>query len=389
MTPLRLSTYAQAQEALKHADLAQALYDDALHVMADALVTLHGADHAQRRAVEFAVFNRRFFRTYETESFPQTLEPLLQPCLQSGGCDVVALGYQVTMNLTADFAGIDRRLNNAGETATLLRLVKTFSAGATLAHATGPHEPINAAVDAAMEEFDELFLRPSVERRRQYMASAKPLPNDVLSQLLTHDQTADLPWDVLRREMAFYLQAGAHSTANSATHALNEIFNWVQSPAHAHGLEPDIVQRCVHESLRLHPASPVARRKALQALEICGHRVCKGQRVVIDLEAANRDAQVFGADAHRFNPERSLPARVWPFGLSFGYGIHACLGRDLDGGVVPKPGQPAVHLGIVSLFVCELLAHRARPSLEDAPVLDAGTRRSHWGYYPIQFEGVT
>ena len=38
------------------------------------------------------------------------------------------------------------------------------------------------------------------------------------------------------------------------------------------------------------------------------------------------DAGVFGADADVFDPFRELPAGVWPWGLSFGYGTHACLG---------------------------------------------------------------
>ena len=95
--------------------------------------------------------------------------------------------------------------------------------------------------------------------------------------------------------------------------------------------------------------------------------------------------QVFGDDAQTFNPERALPTNVWPFGLTFGYGTHACLGRDLDGGVVPKANaDPTTHqLGVVTLFAQALLRAGAAPITDDPPVADANTVRSNWGRYPI------
>ena len=33
--------------------------------------------------------------------------------------------------------------------------------------------------------------------------------------------------DIIKKEIAFYLQAGSHSTANSMTHAFHEISNWI------------------------------------------------------------------------------------------------------------------------------------------------------------------
>jgi len=383
---LEIDDYARALSVYRHPHLAQALYDKGERVMADSLITLHGREHARRRAAEYGVFNRRFFRTYEAQVFPRTLRPVLEPYLSAGRADLVELGYRVTMNLTADFAGVDRMQDDAEETEALLALVKTFSAGATMVHSTLDHDAINAAVEQAMAVFETRFLRPSLERRQRLFEANETLPNDVLSMLVRHQHKLGLSFEVLRREMAFYLQAGAHSTANATTHAFHETVTWrAQDPSRRGQAlqDADFVQRCVHEALRLHPASPVAWRKATQATDVDGHHLEPGDRVVINLQTVNRDPRVFGENAARFDPERKLPPNVWPFGLSFGYGIHACVGRDLDGGTVPKPKQPR-QFGIVALLLKTLLDHQASGDPTDPPQADAGTSRSNWGRYVVR-----
>ena len=382
-TELEISDYAGAMAALKNPALAQALYDEGRVVMEDALITLHGDAHTKRRITEFGVFNRAFFRTYESEIFPRTLNPILEHYLKLGRADLVELGYRLTMNLTADFAGIDRE-DSVEETEALLDLVKIFSSGATLVHSTENRAEIEARVNSAMVSFEERFLTPSIDRRKSLIAEKKSLPNDVLSTLLEQDDL--LPPDILRREMAFYLQAGAHSTANSTTHAIHEILTWCNgSPERrARFRDKRMVQRAVHESLRLHPASPVAWRKPMERTCVEDKQLDTDDRIVINLQAANRDVSVFGEDADTFNPQRALPGNVWPYGLSFGYGVHACLGKSLDGGVVPKEGAVShEQFGIVTLLVHTLLEHDANWIPEDLPRPDERTSRANWGYYPV------
>ena len=364
---IEFRSFAAAQEVLRNPGMLQALYDAGEQVMADALITLHGDAHQQRRMMEMTVFNRGFFRHYEHVVFPAALQPLLAPCVAAGEADLVEFGYRVTMNLTADFAGIDRDADTPQETDKLLSLVKKFSEGATMVHSTRDPTELRAEVDAAMQTFDESFLTPSSERRlalveafeRGELAEAD-LPRDVITTLLRNRERHPLAGDVFRREIAFYLQAGAHSTANSMVRALHEIFAWRDAnPARwrARGDDALFIQRCVHESLRLNPASPVAWRRPLTDVCVAGQDIQAGRRVVVDLKAANRDRSVYGHDADRFNPERTLGANAWPWGLSFGYGVHACLGRTLDGGVQSTDTtNPQSHqYGIVTLLVCKLL----------------------------------
>jgi hypothetical protein len=142
----------------------------------------------------------------------------------------------------------------------------------------------------------------------------------------------------------------------------------------------------VHESLRLHPASPVAwRRPVCPVTLVGGEQADAGDRVVVDLAAANREKAVFGEDADAFNPHRVLPEGVPPWGLTFGIGIHTCLGRDLDGGLLPRQDtDPATHqYGIVPLLVSALLERGARQDPANPATRADHTERPNWGSYPI------
>lgn len=394
---ITLRRFADCEAALRNANLKQALYDAGKVVMEDVLLTLHGPEHLKRRGVEARVFRRNFFNHYEKIVFPSTLGQTLAPYLEAGRANLVAFGYRATVNLTADFAGIDRPQKSAEESEQLIRLVKKLSEGATMVHSTRDPAELEAEVREALAEFDSAFLQPSIRRRRALLADvaagtldATDLPRDVLTVILQAQDELELDADLLLREIAFYMQAGAHSTANSVIHAFHEIIGWAGEDASRWERlgDPLFVQRCVHESLRLHPASPEAWRTSMCPMAIAGAGdVDTGDRLVLDLFNANRDPSVFGADADSFDPDRLVPKGVLPTALAFGIGVHACLGRELDGGLPAKPGaDPDSHqYGIVALIVIRLLALGARPDPDAAPQLDTSTIRPNWGSYPIIF----
>jgi hypothetical protein len=148
------------------------------------------------------------------------------------------------------------------------------------------------------------------------------------------------------------------------------------------------LQRCVHESLRLHPASPVSWRRPVCPVSLStGASAEPTDRIEINLWAANRQKDIFGEDADAYNPHRSVAQGYEPFGLTFGTGVHTCLGRDLDGGLVAKGDvDPANHqYGIITLLVGALLDAGARPDPDDPPELATYTERPNWGRYPVLF----
>jgi len=375
-------------------DLRQALYDDGALVMANCLLDLHGSEHRDRRRLENRLFRRETFEDYETNLLPRAIAEAVDPLAFLGRGDLVQIGYRAVMHLTALIAGIDVAPANADR---LEHIVKVFSKGATAVHATGDRAELFAEVAEALAEFNELFFQPSAARRRQALAdldagtvTPSELPRDVLTTLLQNVDALDLPEEVMRREVAFYLQAGGHSTANALTHTLNELWSYGDADLVGQARrDPVVLQRCVHEALRLHPASPVAWRRSLAPVETrSGKTIAENTLVVLDIEAANRDESVWGADSDRFDPYRSVPDGLHAWGLSFGAGTHACIGMELDGGVTSDPGAPGdvVQLhGTVALLGLALLRAGATPDPESPPEIDPRSERLHYSRYPIVF----
>lgn len=397
MPTITLDRYADVREAYRQHDLEQALYDAGGVVMADSLLVLHGAEHRRRRRVENRLFRRGTFRYWEREFLRDVVRDTLAPFAATGRADLLELGYRTVMNLTAMVAGLDRPSGGVEEVDALYRFAKKFSEGATLVHTTRDRDEVRAEVAAALEEFDVLFLEPSIRRRRALLARLEAgeiaedaLPRDVLTALLRNQDELGIDRDVLRRECAFYLQAGSHSTADAFTHAADDFFAWAgREPAAADKArhDPGLLQRCVYETLRLHPASPVAQRRALASISLRGGtEIPEGSFVVLDIAAANRDPLVFD-HPEVYDPLREVPADVPRWGHAFGGGMHACIGTELAGGVPEPEGHPAAGseqvLGTVTLMLEALLAAGGRPDPGAAPQRDPHSARDHFATYPV------
>ncbi len=83
------------------------------------------------------------------------------------------------------------------------------------------------------------------------------------------------------------------------------------------------MQTGVEELLRYDSPVQATVRIVLEDFEIDGHPVQKGQQVVLCLGAANRDPEKFP------DPDRLDVTRDGPQPLSFGHGVHFCLGANL------------------------------------------------------------
>lgn len=389
-----LSTFADAKDAYRSKDLRQSLYDEGEIVMADVLVNLHGDEHRARRRVENRMFRRDVFESYERELFPAVTARTIAPYVAAGRVDLVHLGHELMLNLAALTAGVDRPEGTAAETDRLYAYMMSFIEGATLAHSTKDKDVQRVVIAQALDHWDAEFLAPSVARRRELLAREAAgeeveVPRDVLATLLRHSDELALAPEVIRREVAFFLLAGAHTSATAFVRAIDHVLGWIERhPEDAAAAAEDamFVQRCIHETVRLNPSSPTGRRRALAPVTLrSGVTIPQGATVVIDLQAINRDTTLFGDDAADFNPRRTLPPGVAPFGLSFAAGMHVCIGQDLAAGVVQRPDtDPQSHLfGLVTGAVQQMFGVGVRRDPAHPPQRDAATARPYWGTYPV------
>ncbi|MCY3578723.1 MAG: cytochrome P450 [bacterium] len=398
MAEITVTTFADARECYRNKNLRQALYDAGEVIMSDVVVNLHGDEHRDRRRLENRLFRRDTFMLYEQDLFPPIIESTLAPHLTEGRAELVKLGHQLMMNLAAFTAGVDRPQGTPEETFRLYDYLTKFIEGATLAHYTGDKKAKIAEIEDALEAFDAEFLSPGMARRQAYLdqleageATADDLPKDVLMVLMHNQDRLELSHETIRREIAFYMLAGAHTSATAFNRVIHNIFGWlVDHPEDEHRVREDrlFVQQCTHETIRLQPSSPTGMRWALADIDLSsGVRIAEGDRVTLDLLSVNRDPSVFGDDAADFNPDRVLPDGVAPWGLSFGQGMHACIGQDLASGVSFADGDDMdAHLfGLVPAAVQTLFDHGCRPDPDDPPEMDASTTRPYFGRYPVVF----
>lgn len=392
---ITISSFEQAKAAFRNKSLKQALYDEGEVVMADVLVNLHADAHRQRRRLENRLFQKPIHEAFEHEFFPPILTATLKPHIQTGRAELVSLSHQLMMNLAATASGIDRPLGTPDETQHLYEHMMRFIEGATLAHYAGDRDAKRDEVSQALRQFDAEFLQPSIERRRALIDGYKKgelqeseVPKDVLTTLLRNEDDLHLPDEVVLRETAFFLLAGAHTSATAFVRTLHNIFT---HPAlGASNLDLLGVQRCVHETVRLQPSSPTAMRWATDLVELPGGVLLQpGDRLTIDLMSANRDPEIYGTAAEQFDPTRTLLPGAPPWGLSFGMGMHACIGQDLAAGhdntdVAPAESDDRL-FGLVPHAVLAVLEVGGRPDPVAPAELDPLSARGYWSKYPIIF----
>jgi cytochrome P450 len=154
------------------------------------------------------------------------------------------------------------------------------------------------------------------ERRRTPSA-------DLLSALVAVEEAGDqLTEEELLTTAALLFAAGFETTTNLLSNGLVAL---LANPAQLAALRdwPDLAQPAVEELLRFDSPVQLISRVVVDPVELGGIPVEEGERVVAYLGAGNRDPERFT------DPDRLQLARVGDPPLSFGGGIHYCLGAPL------------------------------------------------------------
>ena len=178
----------------------------------------------------------------------------------------------------------------------------------------GPRE--RAAGEAASRAFDAWF-RPVIEARR-----TEPRDDIVSALARAEDDGGRLSEREMLNMLRLLLIAGIETTANLIG---NGMLALLRHPEQLRRLrdDPGLIPAAVEEVLRFDSPVQADFRRVLADCEVNGFALRRRDNVVLLLGAANRDPDVF-EDPDRLDVGRSQGSH-----LSFGRGIHHCLGAPL------------------------------------------------------------
>lgn len=190
-------------------------------------------------------------------------------------------------------------------------------------------DDLGAYLGGAQDEFDNFEkakdgLFSLCDFFRELIAQHKRKPQDDLISLMLAAESdgAMFGEDEIVSNCVLLLFAGHETTTNLLG---NGLFHLLKNPDQHRLLveRPELVASAVEEFLRFDGPVPATAKIATEETELRGQRIQVGEKVFPFNSAANRDRRRFD------NPESLDITRKSNRHLSFGYGIHFCLGAPL------------------------------------------------------------
>jgi cytochrome P450 len=244
-----------------------------------------------------------------------------------------------------------------------LKLMRSFagplSAGMSSAFLKD-RDTVNKAAVAAKRRYIEEFFEPSLRWHREMRAKIdggeiadEDVPNSLLKLVAAGaaPEWRDEANAVVESTLLFAASVG--TSTQSIIHTIDFLQTWFAE--HPEDIErrgdPTFLLHCLQETIRLRaPFSPYTTRLSLEQNQLSdGTTIYPGQELHLEWVKANRDPDVFGADAIGFNPNRPTPADGTPrYGLGFGLGTHQCYGLRV---VVGNDGNGGAHVMLLKKFM--------------------------------------
>jgi len=274
-----------------------------------AILNLDPPAHTRIRRLAGKAFTPR-----RVEALAPRIDALVTDALDrvaaDGGMDLIAdLAFPLPFAVITDMLGIPTadsdHLRDVSHT--LVRTLEPLTAEADL--------PILRAASDAMHDFvDEM-----IAWKRAHPG------DDLLTALIEVRDGGDaLSADELHDQVALLYIAGHETTVNLIGNGTLALLRHPDQLARLRD-DPALIGNAVDELLRFDGPVQFSRRITLDELVVHGVAIPPGSFVFTVLGAANRDPAHFGPDADALD----LSRRLAPQHLSFGGGIHHCLGAVL------------------------------------------------------------
>ncbi|GAA2656437.1 cytochrome P450 [Paractinoplanes durhamensis] len=314
----------------------------AVALFADSMLRANPPHHTRQRRLAAGVFTARRVSALRAVIAEQVDELLAGLTAYGTGVDLVGhLAYPLPIRVITALLGVP-----AADRGRFRRLAEALTAVLEM-HWT---EEDRVRADAAADELIDYFAH-LVELRR-----AEPADDLVTALAAAHDADGErLTANELLANLALLLVAGFETTTNLIG---NAVVLLLDHPAYAEKLreDPELAPAYVEEVLRIDAPVQMTSRVVARPTQIAGRPVPVGSELILLLGAANRDPARFD------RPDVFDPARQGSPPLSFGAGVHYCLGAPLAR-LEAQVALPALLRRYPDLALAERPVRRARMNL--------------------------
>ena len=271
------------------------------------LLDLDPPDHTRLRSLVSRAFTPRSVAALESRA-RHIAEELLDAVENTDRFDLIqALAFPLPVIVIAEMIGVPPEDRER---------IKSWSNDIALSVEPVLTDEQVDMVDRATDELYEYFDDIIALRRREPR-------EDLISALIdAEDEGERLTHDEVLATLLLLLVAGNETTRNLIG---NGTLALLRNPEQLQLLRdsPDLMDTAINEFLRYDSPVQLDGRYVEEDVEIGGKRIRAGQRVISALGAANRDPEVFT------NPDSLDITRKEKSHISFGRGIHHCLGAPL------------------------------------------------------------
>ena len=276
--------------------------------LGETMLLLNPPDHTRLRGLVVKVFTAR--RIEEMRPRVQTIvDKMIDGFADKGSTDLISeIAFPLPFTVICEMLGVPE-----GERDILMQ--RSLFSGRALDPVPMTREELDGA-NTNIQLMQDYFLKLCEERRQN--------PGDDLITALVH---AEEEGDVLSSEelvsnIILLFLAGHETTVNLIGNGLLALFN---NRDQLELLKSDysLSQNAIEELLRYDSSVQISGRTASEDIEVGGVVIEKGEQVITALGAANRDPAVYD------NPDKLDITRKNIKPLSFGGGIHHCIGAQL------------------------------------------------------------
>ncbi|MFD4035058.1 cytochrome P450 [Streptomyces sp. NPDC058637] len=271
------------------------------------ILDLEAPDHTRIRRLVAKAFTPRTVETL-APTVERLAAGLVEDFVAAGGGDLLgAVAEPLPVAVIAEMLGIPE------SDRPLLRPWSAAICG--MFELNPPQETARAAVRASVEF--SAYLHGLIEARR-----ADPGTDLISALIAAHDDGDRLTEQEMVSTCVLLLNAGHEATVNATVNGWWTLFRHPEQLASLRA-DHELLPTAVEELLRYDTPVPMFARWVLDDIEVDGTVIPRGSQVALLFGSANRDPERF-ADAGTLDLSRADNPHI-----SFGAGIHYCLGASL------------------------------------------------------------